>query len=147
MSKIFGFLCAVHTNVDGSFETGWVDPTWSMTEFCGNKDSSLIFEGYPTDIWFHQSIQGILQGYSQSEESPNEWDRYEESEWFYTIILQEKVPDSQRGWIMREWTYEKPKHMDYPHYNGTLYDCHGCETQCYCGEVGVCVFCSINSID
>lgn len=48
----------------------------------------------------------------------------------------------------------RPKHANYPHNNGTLYDCVACEAQCFCakleegqteevGEPVECVHCAI----
>lgn len=41
-----------------------------------------------------------------------------------------------------------PKHVDYPHHAGTLYDCPACEEICYCGFDGIlelsCLSCSIS---
>ncbi len=36
-------------------------------------------------------------------------------------------------------------HVDYPHNEGQLYDCPGCEEQCFCdgGETWTCVCCAI----
>lgn len=33
----------------------------------------------------------------------------------------------------REVNSDEPKHADYPHFPGTLYDCLLCESECFCG--------------
>lgn len=37
------------------------------------------------------------------------------------------------------------KHANYPHGAGELYDCHLCETVCYCTEVFFCLACEFRS--
>lgn len=34
-------------------------------------------------------------------------------------------------------------HADYPHDAGTLFDCPACESTCYCGHAGTCVYCCL----
>jgi hypothetical protein len=46
---------------------------------------------------------------------------------------------------------DQPKHADYPHEPGTLYDCEACETRCHCNHIKAqydpsytqCVFCAL----
>ena len=37
------------------------------------------------------------------------------------------------------------KHVDYPHFPGTLYDCPACEARCHCTDATPCVHCEIRA--
>ncbi len=44
-----------------------------------------------------------------------------------------------------DWERDHPRHADYPHEPGNLYDCPACEAACLCTDGFVCVRCAIDA--